>query len=199
MKGDNGMVNKGAEITIEKVDELDLQGINDDDSEEIEKAESDFELKKWGANVWSKTNELNKDFTLSNLSDQMFNSRVINFILNRIELIKLLRNVFRYADRKVDEDTNIIVPEIVQRRIVFETLCFRRNNDLIMSKVYTILNLSKGRGGLVLKAFLEGGATQEEMEMIAGQEGPAIGEPIKRSGWDRLLGRNKVKKGRPKI
>lgn len=178
-------------IIIRKVDQIDFD-IDGDSDGETEKAENNFELKKWGANVWSNTPELNRDFTMSNLSDQMFNSRVINFILNRIELIKLLRGVFRYADRKIDEKKFTISFEM-KERITFETFAFRRSNDLILSKVYTILNLSKARGGLVLKAFLEGGMSKEEMEVIAGEEGPAIGEPIKRTFMERLTGRNRNK------
>lgn len=193
------MVNKKQEektiIEIEKVEELDdtTQYIPSD-VEEIEKATNDFELKKWGANVWSDIPEVNKDFTMSNLSDQMFNSRVVNFIRNRILLVKLLRNIFRYAERRTEHpQATINIPIEIKQRISYETIAFRKSRNLILSDVYTILNLSKGRGGLVLKAFLKGGMTPEEMETIAGETGPAIGEPIERSTMDRLLGRNRSK------
>lgn len=183
---------KKSDIIIEKVDQLDYDDEGDEE-EEVEKAENNFELKKWSAEVWSDIPELNRDFTMSNLSDQMFNSRVVNFIRNRILLVKLLANVFRYANRKIDD--KIVIDEAIKRRIIFETIEYKRSRNLIMSEVYTILNLSKARGGLVLKAFLEGGMSQDEMEVVAGAEGPAIGEPIQRSFKDRLLGRNRVKPG----
>lgn len=185
---------RASKIFLEKVSQLDYDFEKDDDNEEVEKAENNFELKKWGANVWSDIPELNKDFTMSNLSDTMFNSKVVNFIRNRILIVKLLRNIFPYAERDIS-NTKFVVREDIRRRIQFETIEYRKCRNLILSEIYTILNLSKARGGLVLKSFLEGGMSKEEMEAIVGEEGsPADGEKVKRSWIDRLLGRNKNKK-----
>lgn len=184
-------------IMIEKIGELDNNFDSGHDETEEEKAENNFELKKWSANVWSDIPEINKDFTMSNLSDIMFNSKVVNFIRNRIMIVKLLRNVFKYAGREY-KDTNkikITISEEMKQRIKFETIEFTNCRNLLLSEVYTILNLSKARGGLVLKAFLQGGMTEEEMEEVVGGEGnPALGEKTKRTLIDRMLGRNKAKK-----
>lgn len=188
------MNEKRSPIILEKIEQLDYDYGGEGEEREVEKAENNFELKKWGANVWSDARELNKDFTMSNLSDQMFNSKVIKFVMNRVEIEKMLRNVFKYAERKIT-NSEYEITEDVKRRIIFETLAFRRTKGILMIKVHTILNLSKARGGMVLKSFLEGGLGKEEMEVIAGEEGPAIGEPIKRTAWERLSGRNKGKPG----
>lgn len=183
---------RGSPIVLEKVGELDFETEMDGDDEEVDKADNNFELKKWGAEIWSDIPEVTKDFTMANLSDQMFNSRVVNFIRNRVFLVKLLKNVFRYAERKIDTE-KFIISDVVKKRVAYETIAFRMCKNLILTDVYTILNLSKGRGGLVLKAFLEGGMSKDEMEVIAGEEGPAIGEPIKRTFMDRLRGKNRAK------
>lgn len=183
---------------LEKIGQIEFEEPNFNGDDEVERAENNFELKKWSAEVWSDIPELNKDFTLSNLSDSMFQSKVTNFIRNRILLIKLLNNIYPYANRKLNPD-GFELDESVKKRIIFETIEHKKNKNLILSDVYTILNLSKGRGGLVLKSFLEGGMSKEEMEVIAGEDGPAVGEPHKRGFMDRMLGRNRVSKNKPRI
>ena len=76
-------------------------------------------------------------------------------------------------------------------RVRWETYEYLRTRNLILTEIYTILNLSKARGRLILKAFLRGGLQEEEMETIAGET--SSGEIKKRGMIDRLLGRNKPK------
>ena len=140
---------KASKIFLEKVSQLDYDFENDDDNEEVEKAENNFELKKWGANVWSDIPELNKDFTMSNLSDTMLNSKVVNFIRNRILIVKLLRNVFPYAERDIG-NTKFVVREDIRRRIQFETIEYRKCRNLILSEIYTILICQKLEEGWFL-------------------------------------------------
>lgn len=200
-------------LSIEKVEELREKDLFDD-SDITEKAESDFELRKWTASVWSDIPELNKDFTLSNLSDNMFESKVVNFIRNRIFVTKMLRNLFKYANRDLklgeeegglskeeykeekrkEKEILLNISDEIKDRIRWETIEYNKTRSLIMAEVYTILNLSKARGGLVLKSFLKGSMSEEEAELIAGAGEPAVGEPIKRSWMDRLLGRKVPKK-----
>lgn len=170
---------------VGKVEEV--FGLDSDDEENIqEKADNNFELKKWGANVWSDMPEINKDFTLSNLSDNMFDSRIVNFIRNRVFLVKMVKKVYKYAEMKITDDMDSAMKE----KIIYQTEHFTKTKNIILAEPYTILNLSKARGGLVLKAFLEGGMSKEEMELVAG-DGTAVGEIPKRSWMDRLLGKNK--------
>ena len=130
------MISK-SKLQIQKVEELPEvidDKVNDDDEEKM----SDFYLKKMTAEVDSDIPELNKDFTLSNLSDNMFESRVTNFIRNRIFVVKLMRNVFKYALREIKESEE--APEKIAERIKWETIEFVKTRNLILSEVYTILN-----------------------------------------------------------
>jgi hypothetical protein len=189
---------------IDKADELPLRFDDDSGANDKDGLNNEFWLKKQTAEVYSDQRELNKDFTLSNLSDQMFDSKVVNFIMGRIFLVKLVENIFKFANRDIykrDEKGAIIfdpntklpselrIPKRVKDRIKWETYEYVRTRNLILTEVYTILNLSKARGGLILKAFLRGGLTDEEMETIAGET--STGEVKRRTVVDRLLGRNK--------
>ena len=187
------MTNKSLQIKkVEEFREVNPTNISDEDKNEM----SDFWLKKMVAEIDSDIPELNKDFTLSNLSDQMFESRVTNFIRNRIFVVKLLRNVFKYALRDIFDENKKTgaltlkegIDEKTKQRVKWETLEYLKTRNLILSEVYTILNLSKARGGLVLKAFLRGNMPEEEAELIAGAETPAVGEKNKRSFMDKILG-----------
>jgi len=188
------------DLIVQKADELkEADMISDLEIKEEEgRTNNEFWLKKMTAEVYSDSKELNKDFTLSNLSDNMFESRVVNFIRGRIFLVKLLEHIFKFANKSVEVDPKskekIVIPEKVLERVKWETYEYIKTRNLILTEVYTILNMSKARGGLILKAFLEGGMEREEAEMIAGAGMPAMGEEPKRSMTDRILGRKKLPK-----
>ena len=58
--------------------------------------------------------------------------------------------------------------------------------------------MSKARGGLVLKSFLEGGMSKEEMEAIVGEEGVRLmGRKLKEAGLTDYL--EEIKTRRRKV
>lgn len=195
---------------IERADELSKQELDELEKDEDRAVRDNYDLMLLSAEIHSPMKELNKDFTLSNLSDAMFDSRVVKFIMGRMFLVELVKLLFPYANKRAEkekekdkngkeieesEDVKISgkIPENIRMNIKWQTYEYNKCKNLVLNEVYTILNMSKARGGLVLKAFLRGqGLSNEEAEAIVGGDGgPAQDEMPKRTVIDRVLGRNK--------
>jgi len=166
-------------------DELTEEGLVEGEQSEGMEINNEFWLKKQSAEIYSDEKELSADFTLSNLSDDMLRSRVFNYIVGRMELLKLLEDIFPYANKKIPN--NMKVSNVVRERIKWETLQYKKTRNQIRIQVNTLLVMSRARGGNVLYSWLNPREEKEDGEVIEGEE-------PKRSIIDKILGKNKIKK-----
>lgn len=143
-----------------------------------------YDLKKIAVEVHSiDEKELNKDFTLSNLTDTLFQSRVIRYIMKRIALLKRLEILFPFAYSKIERN----MPDEMKMRIYVERNEYKKIRKVVLSEIKTILVMSRARGGVILKSFLGDNNEQLSKEIA---EVDNIDAP-KRTFMDKVLGRNR--------
>lgn len=114
--------------------------------------------------VHSDIEEMNADFTLSYLRDELLKSRIIRFIKEQIKA------------------TNVLIDEVEDDEIKKKIKAF------MMKEINTITVLSRAYGGLIIKKVVEGfGHPPQELQSAEEEV------PEKRGFFDKLLGRKKGK------
>lgn len=174
-------------MRIQKIADIE-DGLDNEveDNKEFAEWGDSYDLKKIAVEVHSKEeSELNKDFTLSDLNDQLFESKTINYIMGRIGLLKLIEIVMPYANtRNITKDMS----EKDRLRILAEKVEYRKLRKVILSEVRIILVMSRARGGKIIKSFLAPDTmTPEGQAILEEEEKPRD----KRGFFDKLLGRKK--------
>ena len=123
------------------------------------------------------------------MTDNLFNSRIINYIIGRMQLLKMCELMMPYSNAKltseIKEDKELI------KRLLIEREEYKKIRKIVLSEVRIILVMSRARGGVILESFLKGDIDKDIGETLAGVEG--IDAP-KRSIMDKILGRNKIPK-----
>ena len=121
-----------------------------------------YDLLDMVTNVHSKVPELNKDFTMSDLREEIIDGKLTKFIREQLKILRIMES-YLVVDKNVLMRRNFTEEEAKLIRARLNTT-YERIHKLITTEFYSMVVMSRAFGGRILKAVLLHSRRPEEIE-----------------------------------
>lgn len=142
--------------------------------EEDEVIEGAHELFAKTLKIYSEDEEnINRDFIISNLDDDLFSSKLMKFVTRRIIYLNELKTLFRFALKKKEDLKNMISEkdynenkQFYEDLIEIQTKSYKDLRSLILGEIRPYIIISRAKYGFLLKSIIKANLPKIEAEEI---------------------------------